>query len=354
MDLLHLKAPELDDDMVSRWAALQRSEEVFESPFFHPEFTRCVARERSNIEIAVLSDGQGPLAFWPFERRPGDVAGPPAAEISDYDGAIVSSRVGKDYDARGLMRACGLNAWDYVGRPTPPSSEPGRCKQSESHQIDLSDGYAAYAAQKRAAGSNLFDRVRYYERRLARDHGALRFVLREDRREVFGQLMAWKSAQFVRTEKRDIFASSPARAVLEAIMATDRGGFAGVLSALYAGDRLVAAHFGMRADAVLHYWFPAYDLAFARYSPGLLLLASLVKDADQMGIAKIDLGVGDFPYKTRLGTGSAPVFEGSLYAATWRGQARSVRRSFVRLLKRSPIATPARSLLNLSRRARDR
>src|SRR5262249_32636638 len=160
---------------------------------------------------------------------------------------------------------------------------------NESRQIDLSDGYSAYVAGKKAAGSNLFERVRYYERRLARDHGPLRFVLTESRQETFEQLIAWKSAQFARTEKRDIFASSSARAALEAIRMADRHGFSGVLSALYAGDRLIAAHFGMRAHAMLHYWFPAYDVAFARHSPGLLLLANLIKDADQLGIAKIDL-----------------------------------------------------------------
>jgi CelD/BcsL family acetyltransferase involved in cellulose biosynthesis len=352
MHIFAVKPQALEEEIVASWAALQRDEPSFESPFFHPEFARRVARVRPDIEVAVVTDTTGPVAFWPFERRRGDVAGPPAGELSDYDGVIASPRLLEDYDLRALLRACRLNAWDYSGRLTIAPREPGRRKTNESRRIDLSGGYAVYLAKKRAGGSKLFERVGYLERRLAREYGPVQFILNENRAEVFDQLIAWKSAQYVRTQKRDIFASPSARAVLQEIAAPERDGFSGVLSALYAGDRLIAAHFGMRAHAMLHYWFPVYDAALARHSPGLVLLASLLGSVDQLGVAKIDLGTGNYPYKARLGTDSIEVFEGSLESANWRGRARSVQRTLVRLLKRTPLASPARALIQKSRRTR--
>jgi hypothetical protein len=50
--------------------------------------------------------------------------------------------------------------------------------------------------------------------------------------------------------------------------------------------RLVAAHFGLRIDSTLHYWFPVYDEAFQAYSPGRILLKHVILAASQMGIHK--------------------------------------------------------------------
>ena len=70
---------------------------------------------------------------------------------------------------------------------------------------------------------------------------------------------------------------------------------------LYAGDRPVAAHLGLRSDRVLAYWFPAYDPDLGRYSTGVALCLRMAEAAAADGIGHIDLGKGAARYKELAG-----------------------------------------------------
>jgi CelD/BcsL family acetyltransferase involved in cellulose biosynthesis len=74
---------------------------------------------------------------------------------------------------------------------------------------------------------------------------------------------------------------------------------------LSAGGRPVAIHFGLRSAATLACWFPSYDVALAKYSPGLMLHLFMVEAAATAGVHRLDLGKGDEEYKTVLGTSSS-------------------------------------------------
>ena len=65
----------------------------------------------------------------------------------------------------------------------------------------------------------------------------------------------------------DRFEVSWIRQVVEELAASRAPGCAGVMSALYAGGRLVAMDFGLRGGPILVDWFPAYDRAASAYSP---------------------------------------------------------------------------------------
>ena len=73
-----------------------------------------------------------------------------------------------------------------------------------------------------------------------------------------------------------------------------------MLSAIWAGDTLVAAHFGVANRGILHYWFPVYDPAFHRYSPGTQLLLDVCRGAAERGIHTIDLGYGQHAFKHKF------------------------------------------------------
>ena len=103
--------------------------------------------------------------------------------------------------------------------------------------------------------------------------------------------------------------------------------FAGMLTTAYAGDQLIAVHFGMRSRDTLHWWFPTYDPAFHKYSPGLLLLLELARRAASEGIVRIDLGRGDERYKTSFASGATMFAEGSIERPlTLAGSARRTRK----------------------------
>jgi CelD/BcsL family acetyltransferase involved in cellulose biosynthesis len=95
---------------------------------------------------------------------------------------------------------------------------------------------------------------------------------------------------------------------------TETTEFAGMLSALYAGGELVAAHMGMRSRTCWHYWYPAFDPRLARYQPGLVLLLEMARHAADLGVTRIDLGAGDEHYKVRLANASDLVARGRVEA----------------------------------------
>ena len=72
-----------------------------------------------------------------------------------------------------------------------------------------------------------------------------------------------------------------------------------VVSLRVAG-RIVAAHYGPLRDGVLYWGAPSFDIRDARHSPGLVLMALIMHDAERLGIRGIDLTIGVEEYKRRF------------------------------------------------------
>jgi CelD/BcsL family acetyltransferase involved in cellulose biosynthesis len=231
--------------------------------------------------------------------------------VSDYHGVI--SHPDFAFDPRQLLRACGLVAWDFNHIPASQSCfAPFHREQHRSPVIDLSAGYDAYVKERREAGTEQIKKNRNLMRRLEREVGPLRFVAHSPDKALLNQLLAWKTEQFRHNRWRDLFSIPWVRKTMEGIHTTQTPEFAGMLSLLYAGDQLVAAHFGMRSATVWHYWFPSYDPAFSKYSPGVMLLLAMAETAASMGIKTIDLGCGEHSYKWRLMNGFVLTASGSV------------------------------------------
>jgi CelD/BcsL family acetyltransferase involved in cellulose biosynthesis len=120
----------------------------------------------------------------------------------------------------------------------------------------------------------------------------------------------------------------------------------GCYQLLYAGDRLVAGHFGMRSRTVWHCWFPVYDMEMANYSPGLILHLKMAAHAPSAGLHTIDLDRGRSEYKTRLMSKAIVVAHGSVD----RRYSRRIAQNFRIAVAKSPLAAPARPLVRLARR----
>src|SRR5437762_931538 len=108
----------------------------------------------------------------------------------------------------------------------------------------------------------------------------------------------------------------------------------------------------MRSGAVLHSWFPSYNVELARYSPGFLCRIEVMKAAESRGIRRIDFGKGLEAFKYRLMSDVTKVAEGT---ADLRHGAAAMRRAWWSardLVRSSPLATPARVLAQNVRRVR--
>lgn len=315
-----------------RWAEIRASSPSLVSPFFTSEFTAIVAAARRDARVTVLADGGSLVGFFPFHVSKTRAGYPIGRKLADYQGAIVDPAVA--WDAAELVRRSGLRSYTFDHLVASQQQfRPFFAEVDRSPVLELAHGYDAYMHAVRRGGPR---EAELKARRLQRRFG-LRFELHQDDRGALRTLMRWKSEQHRRTGTFDTLSRAWVVEVLERVHATRTDDFAGVLSCLYARDELIAAHLGLRSGRVLHSWFPAYDVRFAKYSPGLVLLLAIAEAASAHGIELFDLGKGAEEYKprfanaaTELGVGSVDVGRGSTVTS------RIARMSWSRLL-RSPL-----------------
>jgi CelD/BcsL family acetyltransferase involved in cellulose biosynthesis len=345
---LHLLRPsDLDAATIARWRQLQHSNPALASPYFTPDFTLAVADVRPDVQVTVLEEHGDVVGFFPFQQRWG--AGEPVGgRLSDHHGVVAAP--GTRWDWVQLLRASRLGYWQFdhltgVQRPLVPA------KPSVSHAIDLSRGYDGYRQAKRDAGSETIAKLERRARKLERDVGPLRFVANSADDHVLQHVIDRKREQCRRTGALEYFAWPWTRALVYRIRQADAPEFAGRLSALYVGDALVAAHFGMRSRQVWHGWFTVYDPAWSTWSPGSLLLLNMAQAAAAEGNTLMDLGKGEEPFKKMFSDCTLPLLEGVVTRPSLATGARSLRKSLGRWLHTSPIAQPLRPLVQSFKRS---
>ncbi len=340
---IRILAPhELDAGLQARWQDLQAAQPLLASPYFTPDFSLAVGAVRQDVRIALLEDGGRVAGFFPHQRGWG-VGVPVGGRLSDHHGVIAEPGLAWSWPV--LLRGCGLASWDFhhLAAAQAPAGAP--VQQALSPALDLSGGHAAWRQRRLAAGARRLGELPRKARKLAREVGPLRFEADCRDPQVLRTVMAWKSAQCVRTGAQDCFAPAWARALVEQVAATDRPGFGGRLSALWAGDALVAAHFGMRSAQVWHWWFPVYDAAHAAYSPGALLLDALAGAAAAQGHRLLDLGKGDEPYKASFADTGLAVAQGCAHRDAAVARLRALRGRLAAWARTAPVAQPVRPLL---------
>lgn len=332
---------ELDRSLQRRWEELQAGTALLGSPCFSPGFILAAGAARRDVRVAVLEDGGEVVGFFPFQRR-WAMGRPAGGRLSDHHGVIAAT--GLSWDWAQLLRACGLGYWQFDHLPAwqrPPGHHP----MAISPGLDLSGGYEAYLQRRIASGARRLAELPRKARKLAREVGPLRFEAHSRQADVLRTVILWKSRQCRRTGASDCFAQKWARELVERVAATDETHFGGRLSALYAGDELVAAHFGMRSRTVWHWWFPVYSHAHAPYSPGALLLVRVAQAAAREGHVLLDLGKGPEAYKSSFADTGQALVEGCIVRPAAVTSLRSARKNLGRWLRHSPLAQPMVPLL---------
>ena len=96
---------------------------------------------------------------------------------------------------------------------------------------------------------------------------------------------------------------------------------------------------------------PAFNAAFAKYSPGVILHLELARHSKSHGVTHIELGRGENQMKTSLGSGSVPLALGAVDLNPLRAL---MRKAWFRT-RTAVYATPLRNvLLNCYRRIRNK
>ncbi|QKW09740.1 GNAT family N-acetyltransferase [Streptomyces sp. NA04227] len=321
---------ELGPAELTAWRDFQRADPGLDSPFLAPEFTLAVGRERPGARVAVLSDGTGEVGFFPFERHRLGLGVPIGEGLCDRQGLVHTP--GLDWEPRELLRACGLQLWrfDHLAAGQWPF-EHGVVHRGESPVLDLREGFDTYLAGYRSRAPQSAKSLDKKRRRLERRLGPVRLEFDDQDPRMLATLMRWKSGQYRDKNQVDLFSRPWVVDLLDELRRTRAPTCTGVLSTLYAADRPIAVHLGLRSERVLHYWFSSFDPEVSAYSPGRMLLMELARAAADEDLDWLELGKGQEDYKQHVKSTALTVTEGwatrdTLPATVRRAQVESANR----------------------------
>jgi CelD/BcsL family acetyltransferase involved in cellulose biosynthesis len=331
----------LDAGLVSAWQGIQHAAAVLGHPMASASFTMSVGRHRDDVRIALIRSGSRVVGFFPYQEERRGVGRPVGFRLNDYQAGVFGP--GADIDMAWLLRRCGLSSWHFDHLVAAQRCfSAGHFLLEDSPYIDLSNGLDAYIAS--ISGRARWKSSNRNEDRMAREAGEVRFVFDAADDAAFRSLLAWKTAQIRRHGKRCVFDWPWVIDTLEDLRRSRNPACSGVLSALYAGERPAAVHFGLRGPDTLHWWITAYDPELASYSPGALLLVRVIEESERAGIRRIDLGKGAEPYKAKLQSGATPLASGAVCTTAWRRLFYRTSHRLQESVRSSALAGPAKSL----------
>lgn len=349
MKISVIRPSELGLAEISLWHFMQQQTESLANPFLSPEFAIAVDNVRSDARVAVLADGSEIVGFFPFESSRFGIAKPIGAGLADCYGLIHSPSA--VVDPKELLRACKVAVWQFDN--LVQGQQPFERYANSivpSAVVDLSDGFPAYYQKLQNKSRQSYQNISRKARGFARNCGELHLTL--DSRDIteLRTLMGWKSAQYRRSGWSDIFSRSWVVSLIDYLFSIHNDRFSGLLSVLYAEDTPVAAHFGMKAGHVLSDWIPAYDIRFAKYSPGILHFLRMAEESTVLGVHSINTGTGSERYKQWLKNYDLFVARGvatqkPLLSSAFRGHRALTSWASLRIKQYPPLFRAAERLL---------
>ncbi|MBB2890143.1 GNAT family N-acetyltransferase [Flexivirga oryzae] len=303
----------MDNTMLDAWTEIRQLVPALHGPFFDPAFVRAVHETVGPVTLLIGQEKNGEIStIWPVHRRGARVI-PVGWPGADFQGPLCRSTV----DPTEMLTAIGARTlfFDHLLRGLGVPEQVVHTWRPSPY-LDVTGGLDGYLGRASRSGRDNLSQARRRARKASAELGELRFTPESTSFALLGELIRLKRRQYAATGSGDFFAESGHRELLEHLFLSSSENFAGVLSAVHCGDTLLAAHFGLRANGVLHWWFPVYEPEVARFSPGWILLRELISAAPSLGVDRIDLGRGDDEYKRRAKTGE--VFVGKATISTSR------------------------------------
>lgn len=315
-ELLHPSGLSAQDADV--WRGLAAATPAFANPLLGPDFAQAVGQVREDARVAIWREGDAARGFLPVHCRPGGYARPIGAPVSDYH-ALVSS---PDFRACGrhLLELAGLGAFSHTGLIDPWGLFGTPSRTVESHVVALDAPSGDYLEGLRADSPKKFKNWRRLDHRLEREVGPVRLVAPDTSEATFATLMTWKREQLHRTGGHDFLSPDWTSRLFADLFGRREGDFQGLMIGLYAGDRLVAGHFGVRLKDVYHPWIAAADPDLAAVSPGQIFLVRAIGEMSRLGLTTYDLGPGHDHYKRAFARTRIEISAGLVTAPTPAGR----------------------------------
>jgi len=318
------------------WTAMRTGNRGLASPYFTLEFTDVMAAARTDTRVMTVSRNGAPAGFLPLHLSRSGVARPIGGPLGDHHGLITDT---PDLDLKPLLGRAGFGVLAFHGALADQTAFLEGCDgpPEVSWVSDLSAGYDAFIADCTAADAKAMRNIRARQRKLEALDAEVTIRIDDRRPEALSALIAAKREQFHRTHALDAFAVPWTRKVIDTLFRTRTPELAGCLSTLEIDGKLAAAHFGMRSETVLHYWFPVFWPEHAKLGPGLSLFLEMAHALSQDGITAIHLGPGEYDFKRRLSNAGFGVVTGQIRRPSLTNGIVTAGRRIDRFARRLPL-----------------
>ena len=332
-----LKKPsELSDSERQAWTAFTDADPSLASPYFRLEFAECCEEARADTRVLVVRENGQIAGFLPLQMGKIGYARPLAGPLSDVHGVI--GEPGRAVNLRAWLKAGGVPLFEFHSAlGLQPCWAGHSVVQDGSWIIDISNGYDAFEQARADLEPKAFRNIRARRRKLEDMDGGFEFRMDDDRPEAFATMREWKSQQYCRTGVFDVFSVGWTTDLLKALLKKRTDRFRGTCSTLNVDGKIAAVHVGMGSESRSHYWFPAYDPAFNKLSPGLLLLLEKVRFAASDGRDSVELGPGDYDFKRNLSSSQIPLAQGCILTASAPATLRGAARSLADACEKAPL-----------------
>ncbi len=346
--------------VADRWRAFER--DAAHSPFQtyawgRSWFETVGAKAGYSPAIVSVRAGADLLALMPLCVAPGTVrlVVPLGAGEADYHAPLLAQPLRTELsDPAAVMRAVlgALPRHDAVVLERMPETIAGVRNPlfdaahepyfENAHVADLPDDLDRFLRDR--CGSKTLQTIRRRRRKLEKAVGELSLVVAETESQVdafLTPLFTQKSAQYRETGAADLTADPDRRAFYRDLALAGIRGGNGHLSALCAGETVLAAHLGLVEAGAFIYLLPSYtrDAELRRSSPGEALLMELFGWCIDRGIGVFDFTYGDQAYKARWANRVQPLASFT-HAATPLGGAYLSARRLSRQAKTLARANP--------------
>lgn len=299
-----VQAHKLSTAELACWSGWVADQPSLQRAFLAPAYVQAVARVNPSVRVLVAAVGDQSVGFLPIQRLEGDWSWlglwePVGGHMTDYFGLVSAADAHLQVPA--LLQQAGIGALYFSH--LDETQAPGFSLTPQAHartglRIRLGDEPGAYWDSLAQRDKKLVSDTARRERKLLQEHGPLEFEYQSSQPAAdLERLIVMKNEQYDRTGKSAPLQIAANIALLRDLLAVRDPACSPLLSVLRRGERLVAAHFGLRCHQTLHFWFPVYDTEFKAYAPGRILLRHVIDAAWADGVRLIDRGEGDTPAK---------------------------------------------------------
>ncbi len=285
---------------IAVWRRMLPANPVLSSPYLTPEWAQAVARHRSDVHVAIYREGEEAVAFLPVQRAGAFSAKPAGGPVCDYQALIAAP--GASFDLSLAAQALGVGRIDFTAGLTQSAAGPYLLTSDTGHVADFSQGWDAYVEDRRQAGTRIIQRAQKNLRRLVRDYpGGVTVEPFSTDRLAFDLLVSWKREQMWRTGVHDIFQHGWINDLVRDTFTTPATPeFGGAMFVLRVERRPAAIIHCLQARGALHAWQIVYDHRLSDYTPGIVLFAEAIRLASEAGFREMDLGPGEYRFKSSL------------------------------------------------------